>query len=175
MVKLGSKEGVALIALNVGLFATFIGIFFFTFGAYIEKLVLRRQIKYILDGFIGDIKSFATPDQLQTISRSVENLPPVSTSADKKVLDNNKALTKETFKVFGVLLGVVLLLVGGLWISSGRAFSLSRMFVESLSLLVVVGLVELTFYSLIPAFYRSVDANFVKEIIIDNASKFADK
>jgi len=174
MAKLLSAHGAALLALNVALFASFIGIFFFTFGSFIEKLVLRREIKLILNGFIGNLRVFVPDGVWEQVGAAVDNLPPVDTSNDQATLDSNKVLLKEALIAFGATLAVALFVVGISWYLSGKSFSLTRLFGESFGLLLFVAVVEFAFYSLVAANYRSIDANFVKGIIAQNASDFAE-
>lgn len=172
-------SAISAIALNVGLFATFIGVFFFTFGAYIERLVLKRQIKYILQGFAGDIKAFASASQWHALCESVNALPAADTSNDQQAEEKNDALLKETLVLFGTFLAVMLLLIAILWFVAkgkghGYAFNMKHMALESAGLLFIIAAVEVGFYSLVVANYKSVDANFIKGILVDNASTFAD-
>ena len=173
MAKLISPHGISLIALNVALFGTFIGIFFFTFGSYIEKLVLKREIKLILDGFVGDLKAFVSDDTWNKIHTFDNKIADVDTSGDKAVLESNKALLSKALFIFGVMLIIAVSLVLITWYMSGKSFSLQRLFGESFGLLLFVAVVELLFYWLVAANYRTVDANFVKENIIKNAKIYA--
>lgn len=168
MVKLLSAHGISLILLNISLVAAFIGIFFFTFGSYIEKLVLRRQIKFIMDDFVGSLK-FVAPDEVwQQLGQATATLPEADTSHDQDTEDNNQALLKEALSIFGVLLVVSLFAVGLLWYLSGKTFNLGRLFGESFLLLGFVAVVELLFYSLVAANYKSVDPNFIKGVMVKN-------
>ncbi len=173
MAKLLSAHGVALIALNVALFGTFIGIFFFTFGSYIEKLVLKREIQLILDGFVGDLKAFVSDETWDKFHTFDDKIADADTSGDKAVLESNKALLNKALLVFGVMLVIAVSIVFIAWYMSNKSFSLKRLFGESFGLLLFVAVVEVLFYWLVAANYRTVDANFVKENIIKNAKVYA--
>lgn len=176
MAKLLSAHGIALIALNVALFGTFIGIFFFTFGSFIEKLVLKREIKLILDGFVGDFKTFVSDDTLTQLHQFDEKLADVDTSGDQAVLESNKFLLNKALVIFGIMLAIALGVVITAWYmtrGTNKSFSLQRLFGESFGLLLFVAVVEVLFYWLVVANYRTVDANFVKENIIKNAKAYA--
>ena len=169
-----SPEGISLIALNVAMFGSFIGIFFFTFGAYVEKVVLQREIKLILDGLVGNIKTIV-PDALWSeLQEHIHNLPDADTSGDQATRDANSALLKKALIIFGIMLAVALVTVFGMWFWSGKAFKLGRLFSESFGLLLFVAMVEFLFYWLVAANYRTVDANFVKKIIVRNAQTYAE-
>ena len=87
MTKLISAEGIALISLNVALFGSFIGIFFFTFGGFVAKLVLKREITLILDSFIRDIKPFVSDEFWEDFQEYVRTLPKPDTSGDRSTED----------------------------------------------------------------------------------------
>ena len=101
-------------------------------------------------------------------------IPDADTSDDQATLDSNKSLMKEALVIFGIMLAVALCVVAGAWYFSGGSFNLTRLFGESFGLLLFVAAVEFAFYSVVAANYRSVDANFVKGIIVNNACIYVD-
>ena len=158
--------------MNIALVAAFIGIFFFTYGAFVEKLVLRRQIKFIMDDFVGSLKLYVPSDVWKQLGDATATIPPADTSHDQDTEDNNQSLMREALSIFGAFLTVALVVVAILWYTSGKAFDLKRLFGESLLLLVFVAVVELLFYTLVAANYKSVDPNFLKGLLVKNLNDY---
>ena len=178
MTKLISAEGIALISLNVALFGSFIGIFFFTFGGFVAKLVLKREITLILDSFIRDIKPFVSDEFWEDFQEYVRTLPKPDTSGDKSTEDSNRELLKVALIIFAVMLVVAGLIVTGAWWYTRKSCSpldVGRLLGESAGMLFFVAVVEFLFYWLLVANYRVVDANFIKNILVDNARSFANR
>lgn len=173
----GFVATLALITFNVALFGTFVGIFFFTFGSFVAKLVLRREITMILDAFVRDIKPFVPDDLWEEFRDFIRTLPKPDTSGDQATEDANRKLLTLSLVIFGgTLLGAAIILACAWYYvtrSLGEPLDLVRLLGESAGMLFFVAVVEVLFYSLIVANYRVVDANFVKKILVDNARAFA--
>lgn len=155
-----SREIVDVI-IGVVFMATFIGIFFFTYGAYIEKRIAKEQIEGAVDNLMQDIKYFAG-DQISPVLGLLK--APEMTEEDNKVRESNKALIKK------VIMLITIFFVLGL----GLAFSLSWFkgvnFMASVKhniiILIFIALTEFSFLTFIAAEYRSLDPNIVKKTIL---------
>lgn len=172
MVKILSAHGIALLVLNIALISSFIALFFFTVGVYIENLVVRKQIKIIIDDFASTLDLVSTPELVAAIAQSVQSADSVDVGQDQAVADANHALRKKAFLLISVALMLAVISVFALWTYSGRSFSLPRLFSESMGLLVAVIVIETLFYFLVAANYRSIDPNTIKEMILRNVDDY---
>ena len=80
------------IILNVTLIATFIGVFFFTYGKTIEENVVKNQSELVADYLAKDLSTFIDKETAQKITSTL--LPPDMSKQDQDVEENNKQLNK---------------------------------------------------------------------------------
>jgi len=94
-------EFVAGTSLMVAMYSVFVGIFFFTYGAYVEHKSLEKQIDNIVDSLTRNIKPFIPPG---VTTKIIDEIPHASTirltmqNADSKAADNNKKVKKMRLK-----------------------------------------------------------------------------
>ena len=90
-------EFVAGTSLMVAMYSVFVGIFFFTYGAYVEHKSLENQIDNIVGSLTRNIKPFI-PDGVT--NKIIAQIPTASTirssmqSADSGAAKNNKQVKK---------------------------------------------------------------------------------
>lgn len=149
------------IIINVVLMATFLGIFFFTYGAYIEKKVVKTQVEYAVNDLMKDIKYFGG----NNVSKAFKMIPlPNMEEEDKKVLDSNKELLKRVIIIlvlffgFGMLISYVL--------AKKYNINLVKILKQSAIILGAIAVTEYSFLTYIGSRYRSLDTNYVKKTII---------
>ena len=138
-------------------------IIFFSFGSYIEKIVIKKQIirlvnkiKYITSKFNIDLNN-----QIKI---------KVNKEDDENVKKINKTIIRKAFLISSIIFVI------GLIISLYMAKINNMKFIPILKynsmILLIIIIVELLFFSLISKNYRSVDSNdILKYIIIQYANK----
>lgn len=154
------------VILEVIFIATLIGIFFFTYASYIEKLVVEDQVDFIVQDMATDLK--AIPQVYRNAIKSYMNTVKSSgtTPADKAVEKHNSVLMMKAIKVIGVGLVIGLVIVALLaWFFP---FNIKDVGIKVALLLVFVGLTEFCFLTYLSRYFKSGDPNFVKRKILEN-------
>ena len=137
----------------------FVPVLFFTYGAYIEKQIVKNQIERLVENFTSDATKLGY------------NIPdvkvPIDDTLDSIVKKNNKDLIKRafTFLTVGFIGGVALSVV--LWKYSNKNFKFKHMMYENFGLLLLVAITEIAFFGIISRNYRSLDSNKVKKYILE--------
>ena len=158
------SQGIVDTIINVVFVATFISIFFFTYGAYIEKKIAREQVELAVDDLTYNIKYFAG-NQIAPLVNSLS--PPNMEEEDKKVAESNSKLIWNVAKL------LTLFFVGGMGIAYGVSRYYNTDFVVSIKrnviILIFIAITEYIFLTFIGAKYRSLDPNVVKKTILQVA------
>ena len=170
---------VANVIMNVVLFSAFIGIFFFTYGSYLEKQVFKSQIDYLLDDLLGSVKTFVP--ELSNLKPAIDNIQiPDMSEIDKKVKENNKQVKMKAAKAIIALVIVGLLSVGliGYYGKHGDVsktkFFKTLLIYDSIALL-FVGLTEFVFATQFVVKFMALDVNHVKKQVIDKLIELRNK
>lgn len=147
----------------LAIYSMFVPILFFTYGAYIEKQIVRKQVVRLVDNFTSyaDNFNYDIPD--------IEI--PIDNSLDKSVEDNNRNLLKTAFLYLSVgFVGGIALTVA-LWYYSKKKFNYAHMAYENLGLLLLVAITEIAFFGVVSRNYRTLDANKIKKFILTEIAK----
>ena len=148
----------------LSIYAMFVPILFFTYGAYIEKQIVKNQVERLVESFTSDAKNLNI------------GIPPIDIPVDKKfdssVKKINDDLIKKSFTILtiGFIVGVILSLV--LWKYAKKTFNFKHLVYENFSLLLLVAITEIIFFGVISRNYRTLDSNGIKRYILE---KIADK
>ena len=157
-------------SLMVAMYSVFVGIFFFTYGAYVEHKSLEKQIDNIVGSLTRDIKIFIPKTATQTIIDKIPeaaNIRSSMKSADSKAAENNKKVKKNAVKMLASISIVGVGVAGALAAVFPQFISLKTLFKKNLTLLVFVAVVEFLFFTLVTENYLSVDPNVVKGYIVN--------
>lgn len=179
--KILSPFTLANILLHVVLLSSFVAIFFFVYGAKVEKQIVKTQTNNIVDSFTADIKNFVAPDVLRTIQPYVNQYlqVPDMTAEDQAAAAKNQALMKKTATILGIVSGICIVLILGayLWAKKAnggaQAFSMLHLLKDNFWSLLFVGITEFFFITVIAQNYRSADPAVIKLQIIDTLQKYA--
>lgn len=154
------------ILIHVICISTFLNIFFFTYGSYIEKKVVKAQVKYIVDSLFYDIKKliplkkkylpkFELPKNLKDADENAKN-------------ENNKLLSiaiKYTILFVLICICIICCIVYLYNINSDTIIELVN---ENFIILGFFALTEFIFSTYFAQYYRSADPNFIKYTILSN-------
>ena len=167
-----SMRGASNIILHITLIVTFISIFFFTYGAYIEKKVVDNQMNLLVQNFTKDMS--VLPSNVNDAMRtSISNINLTDMSKiDARVKKSNEELKKKAFMFIGILFAIGMSIVVGISLAAGRKYSLVALIAENIGLLIIVALTEFLFATLVLKNYRSADLNIVKKQIVVELIKF---
>ncbi len=161
------------IIMHIILISIFIGIFFFTYGATVERDVIKSQVDYFVDDLLGVFKPFTSklPDNVKEQIKSFN--PTLDNSEDIKAAKQNDETKKKA------AMGIIALLVVGLLIitivmkrldrqgmSKGKIWS--KLLKQNLVIIIFVALTEFICINMFGRKYMSVDTNRIKKEVIDH-------
>ena len=172
--------------LMLGVYTAFVGFFFFTYGSYIEKKVVKNQIETLINNFSEDFiffsKQSATGEELiKKIGSYIEQIkPPDMSNSDKKVEENNSSLIKTAAIVLTITFTIFLLLSIAVWYfglskSQKRKDPYPSIVQRIILLMIIVMLVEFLFFTLVAGNYSPVDPNEIKKALVESLQKYAEK
>jgi len=153
---------IANIILNITFIATFIGIFFFTYGKTIEENIVKTQSEFVADSIAKDISTFLDKPTTITISKQIQ-IPDMS-KQDINVQTQNSQLQQKAFHILAIVFisGIIItILITKLY--KLNFFSLLK---TNLIVLLFVGLTEYIFLTYIGQNFISADPNFVRYKIL---------
>lgn len=159
-------------SMMVALYSVFVGIFFFTYGAFIEHKVLENQIENIVDSLTRDVLPFV-PDPIQGgLNKELESQ--ITIIKTKMLLQDATAKTDNQIvkkKAFEMLAGIFIVGMGisvatASMYSGGSNKALVALLKKNTLLLVFVIIVEFLFFTLVTKNYLSIDPNSVKQKIV---------
>ncbi len=149
------------IILNITLASVFIGIFYFTYGIYLERKIVKTQTDIIAKSFTGDFQVLGLQ---QIVSLSPSHSPELQ-QADADAAKNNATLMKQAILVISVFFIA----------SFGFAYYIARknyvlftpILKKALIVLVFIALTEFTFATLIAQNYITANPNAIKQGVLD--------
>ena len=74
------------IIMHVMFISAFLGIYFFTYGSYLERIVLQSQIDYLVDDLLGTTKIIA-PDIVSDLKNTINGLDTSNVAKSTKILN----------------------------------------------------------------------------------------
>jgi hypothetical protein len=172
------QKDIANIIINIVFVAAFIGIFFFTWGSYIEKNVVQEQVNNVMISLFGDIKNVLPAEYTKMIRFVVADLTaPDMSKEDAAVADSNKKLMMKAFAliVFVLIIGMSI----ALYLSKKNDFQLVDnsllygIIGQNLFILLFIALTEFSFLTFLARNFRSADPNVIRRAIINSLSNFA--
>lgn len=160
-----SSEDVASIILHIVFIATFIIIFFFTYGSYLEEKVIKQQMSYITNDFVSSLGIFAPTVGPILKAKLNASSKPVMSEADQQAATNNRSLRNKSL----MLLAVVIIIGFGsvYYISRRYGFTMKEILIANTVSLFALGLTYFLFSTYFVAYYRSMDPNFVKKKFLE--------
>ena len=160
-------------SMMVALYSVFVGIFFFTYGATVERKALENQIENIVESLTGDILPFLSTNLKSTIKDKLE-------VAKTKILSNpgpDKAIEKSNKKVkttaVEILAGISIVGIGisaaaaAMYSKDSAQLVMANLIKKNLLLLSFVAVIEFLFFTLVTQNYLSIDPNKVKLEIVN--------
>ncbi len=168
--------------LMLGVYAVFVGFFFFTYGAYTEKKVVKNEINILVNEFTEDFIFFgqqAEPDEFDELKKIINDITaPNLSEADRKVEENNQNLIHTAIITLAVTFIVCLILSLCVWYfgftKKQHAVEPYGNFTKRITLLmIIVALVEFLFFTLVAGNYRPIDPNSIKKKLVESLQNYA--
>jgi hypothetical protein len=154
------------IIINVGLIATFISIFFFTYASKVEEEIVKNQAKIM----VNDIMQVVNPSLNDTAKKMIMEYTLADMSEeDKAVLESNEKLINSGYSILIIVFLVTQ--VVGLILAIYFNYDYFNIILVNVIILVFVGLTEYIFLNMIGASYVSVDTNYIKWKILTSVQK----
>ena len=155
-------EKAANVLLSIVFMCAFLGIFFFTYAARIERNIVKNQSERIIADLTQDLSALLTQDQLVDLKTvaSPYIVSPNLSQEDEEVKESNKNLMKQAtiaitvFVVVGLCTVFMLTRIGDV--------SLKSIFIRNLITLVFIAITEFCFLTYFVQNYVTIDSNFVK-------------
>jgi len=159
------------VILHVVILATFINVFFFTYGSYLEEQIIEQQLGNITHNIARNVR-ILNPDILTGLAPYVNGITPPDMSAeDAAVKARNGALKVNAVIAMTTFAIVAFIVCGGIMYKYDVDYK-KILLNNGLSLL-FVGLTYFLFSSFVIANYISVDENFVIGSILTSMKKRA--
>ena len=183
-------ELISKVLINVLFISAFISIFFFTYGTIIEKNVIINQMRVISNNIMQyvELSGNKLNTELYNYNNkllSPENMKKISAN-DEKALSGNKKivkLVKKCILIFSVSVLIIIILFFIISKSTDKdkddenKFSFSKILeilIESLIILIFIGLTEFSFLIFFGAKYISIDTNEIKLHVVKFLQKYKD-
>ena len=170
--------------LMLAIYSVFVGVFFFSYGSYIEKTVVKNQIDVLINNFTEDFIFYANQskngaDLINNIDKTIQNIvPPDLSKLDEEVYNKNSSLIKKatitlviTFIIF-LILSIIIWYFG---LTSLQKLNVSYWSIIQRLLLImfIVMMVEFLFFTLVVGNYHPVDPNDIKKFMVKSLENYA--
>lgn len=161
------------VIMQIMIISVFIGIFFFTYGAYLEKKILQNQLDFLVDDSLDSLKIFM-PEISDSLKKPLREYQiKLNPNADKQVDNANKQTMKKAMYAIlvGFVIGIIIIYV--LYKKLDMEGNTTKQFVMklvkyNLMSLIVVGLTEFSFATGFAKNFMSLDLNRIKKEIVNN-------
>jgi hypothetical protein len=181
-------ELISKVLINVLFISAFISIFFFTYGTIIEKNVIINQMKVISNNVMQYVELSGNKINTELYKYNNKLLLPKNmkkiSENDEKALSGNKEIIELVQRCIGIFSLVVLIIIILFFFISKvtnkdgdeeNKFTFSKILeilIESLIILIFIGLTEFSFLIFFGANYISIDTNEIKLDIVKFLKKY---
>lgn len=163
-------KDIAHILCGTSLVSIFIVVFFFTYAAKIEQKIVQERCTEIIDD-LTNVVTQLPPEYKSMISTEIAPylvVPPSLEDEDRKVEAQNKALMKKAAIFLAVFVAIAFSII--FIMSKMYGFSFLDILKENFLVLIFVALTEFVFLTFFAQNYITIDANFVKEKIVQTVA-----
>lgn len=167
------KEDLASIILQVTLSVTFIVIFFFTYGSYLESKVVRDQVDYVVTDLMTDIK-IMDGSSLNLLTDIANNIKaPNMEEQDAEAMQHNNTIMYNALIIFGILFIIGISISSFMMIYYNLDYK--TIILRALLSVSAVAIIYFLYTTFVLGNYHSADTNVVKKAIIDSLIDFEKK
>jgi hypothetical protein len=164
------------ILLHIMLISAFLGSYFFTFGAYLEREVLKDQLNFLVDTTLHPVR-ILFPNMSNDIKQKIKQQKFIlDEKADKNSEENNKKTVDMAIKfitIFFVIGFIVILFLSKILDKEGLTTMqfLKKLFMHNLIILIFIAMTEFIFAFFFAKKYMSLDTNKLKKQIFISLDK----
>lgn len=168
------------ILMQVFFVVSFLSLFFFLYVVKVEKEQFVTQVNLIVDNIMGDLKSVVSqivrnPHEREKLGKILKNMVnnwEMPQREFENIKKNNEKLLEKTKNIvitFAVILVSCLVTLMILHF----CLHLTKGFIENITILVFIGLTELTFLTVVASHFIAADPNKVKYAILNSIEEFS--
>ena len=168
------------ILLHIMLISAFLGSYFFTFGAYLEREVLQDQLNYLVDTTLQPIK-ILVPNISTDIKNKMKSYNfKIDEKADIKTAEQNKKTVDRAIKLitfFFVLGLIVIVILSKILDRDGMSYGkfYKKLITHNLIILLFIAATEFIFAFFFAKNYMSLDTNKLKKQIFVSLDNIKNK
>lgn len=168
MHNINKPELVSKVLINVLFISVLIGIFFFTYGSYIEKKIVKEQMKFLSKDVQNLFSLFGkNVNNAITIKFNELELPDLS-HEDNKAKKNNTEIKKKAFMFLSLFSLFVAFLVYFIYTKYGNnTYELNKIISENIVILFAIGITEFVFITYFGARFISINPSVVKLTLLE--------
>jgi len=168
-----SKLAITVI-MNVLLISLFIGIFFFTYGSYIEGKIVNNQMEFLSSDISNIVRLFGENTNNNFKEKIKTFILPDLHEEDKKAKESNNKIMMKALKVNIFFAIAVIIAIYVIYITSKKDFSMGVLIKQNLILLLFVALTEFSFITFFVSDFVSIDPNNIKYNFVKNLESLKD-
>jgi len=163
MHNINKPELVSKVLINVLFISVFIGVFFFTYGSYIEKKIVKEQMIF-LSKDIQNLFSLFGKNVNNAITTKLNELElPDLSHEDNKAKQNNIEIKKKAFMFLSLFSLFVAFLVYFIYTKYGNnTYELNKIISENIIILFAIAITEFVFLTYFGARFISINPSVVK-------------
>jgi hypothetical protein len=162
------------VIMHIILISVFLAIFFFTYGAYLEKQIFKSQIHYLIDDSFGSLKVLLPENIKDFLKQNISNYSPsLDKSEDEKVEKMNMSIVKKASVIIGVVfvIGIIIITIitkNMNMENMSKTKFWGKLIKYNIIALVFIALTEFIFASQYARHFMSIDINRLKKDILNN-------
>jgi hypothetical protein len=167
------------IIMRIILISVFICIFFFTYGVYLQKEIIKSQVEYLINDLLNPIKVFLPKSE--KIKKQIRELDiKINESEDEKVRQKNNVTKVKAFLAIFILvtIGIIAILAISKLMNRENMTHKQfwfKLFKYNIILLFFIGMTKFIFASFYVKNYIFINTNILKKSVIDNVINYFEK
>jgi hypothetical protein len=170
--KINKSELFSKVLSNVLFISIFIAFFFFTYGSYIEKKVVKNQMEFLSEHISNIIKLGGKNINKDVINFTNNIKVPDLSKEDKDASTNNKKITLNVIKINILFFIIVFSIIIYIYLNYGNnTYNLGQIISNNLVILLFIALTEFIFWNFFASKFISIDPNKTKLSIIQALKK----
>lgn len=154
------------VIISVLFISLFIGAFFFTYGAYIEGLVVKNQMKFLSEDIGGYINLLGN-DINKNIKKRLLEVPNIDLhEEDEKVKESNsKVMNTALIANIAFVVSTIFIVY---YLNKSANLNIKDILIKNFIILIFIGITEYVFLTYFGADFISIDPNKVKYNVVEN-------
>ena len=154
------------VIISVLFISLFIGAFFFTYGAHIEGLVVKNQMKFLSEDICGYINLLGN-DINKNIKNKLLELPNISLhEEDEKVKESNsKVMNTALIANIAFVVSTIFIVY---YLNQSANLNIKDIIIKNFIILIFIAIAKYAFLTYFRADFISIDPNKVKYNVVEN-------